>query len=102
MLEHLHRLPDPIFLYRRDVGSQRQIHVDEDQKGHVSRVLTGSGLIESPYLGPGVLARSASLVEHARAMPALCLDCHPFVSLLCNELWIALRGVLNKVDLKAA
>jgi hypothetical protein len=35
-------------------------------------------------------------------MPALRLDCYPFVSLFCDELWIALGGVLDEVDLKAA
>src|SRR5258708_10891098 len=102
VLEHLHRLPDPFFLHRRDIGSQRQIHVDEDQKGKISRVLTDSGLVESAYLGSGVLAKSAPLVEHARAMSALRLDRDPFVSLLRDELWIAFRGVLDEVDLKAA
>src|SRR5689334_13702843 len=102
VLEHLHGLPDPIFLHRRDVRSQRKVHVDEDQKGHVSRILTGSGLIKSAYLSPGVLAKSAPLVEHTRAVSALRLNCYPFVSLFCDELWIALRGVLDEVDLKAA
>src|SRR5262249_900479 len=102
VLEHLHRLPDPIFLHRRDVGSQREIHVDEYQKGQVSRVLTCSGLVESAYLGPGVLAKSASLVEQAGAVPALRLDSDPFVSLSRDELWIAPRRVLDEVDLEAA
>ena len=35
-------------------------------------------------------------------MPALRLDCYPLVSLFCDELWIALGGVLDEVDLKAA
>lgn len=35
-------------------------------------------------------------------MPALRLDCDPFVSLFCDELWIAPRGILDEVDLKAA
>jgi hypothetical protein len=31
-------------------------------------------------------------------MPALRLDCYPLVSLFCDELWIALGGVLDEVE----
>ena len=58
-----------------------------------------SSSVESAYLGPGALAKSASFVEHACAMPALRLDRDALVPLFRDELWIALRCVLDEVDL---
>jgi hypothetical protein len=102
VLKHLHCLPDPILLQRRDVRRQGQVHVDEDQKRHISWVLTGSGFIQSAYLGASVLAKGTSLIQHSGAVPAFRLDCDALGSLFRDELWVALRSVFDELDLKAA
>src|SRR5882672_531331 len=102
VLKHLHRFLDPVLLERRDFRSQRQIDIDEDQKGQVSGILTSSGLIQPAYFSASVLAKSASLIQNSGAVSTFRLDGYPLAVFFRDELWIAPRRVFDERDFKAA